>query len=273
MTIATLSMNYTKGINFSIDFTGGTSIDVALEPGPSIEQLRNVLNKHTDILVYQSGQTNEFTIGVKNTKESKELVETIKNTLQKNFSNCTYNKIDFVGAQFSQELVKHGLYAVIISLIGMFIYLYARFNWQYGVGGIVALIHDVIGTILLFVITQMEFSMASVAALLTTIGYSINDSVVIFDKVRENVIKYRNKTTLDIVNISINATLSRTTLTSITTLLAALPMIILGHGELQNFSIVVFFGVLIGTYSSLFIASPLLLITGLRHVSNVKTVT
>jgi len=170
-----------------------------------------------------------------------------------------YRRTEFVGPQVGEELKKQGMYAVLFSLFGILAYVWFRFEWQFGVASIVALAHDAIATVGLFALTQMEFNLSTVAAILMIAGYSINDTVVVFDRIRENLRKYKKKPLADLFNMSINQMLSRTLMTSVTTLLALIALYIFGGEVIQGFIYALIFGIVIGTYSSIFIAAPTLL--------------
>jgi preprotein translocase subunit SecF len=194
----------------------------------------------------------------KDEKEQSDIVKIIQNSLSKNFPEITYRKVDYVGPQIGAELIKNGLLALFISFFFILIYIWIRFDWQFGIGGIIALIHDAIITLGFFSIIGLEFNTTSVAALLTIIGYSINDSVVIYDRIRENLRKYKKMELRNIINNSTNSTLSRTILTSGVTLFSLLALILFGGEVLFSFAMATFFGIVIGTYSSLYIAAPIL---------------
>jgi preprotein translocase subunit SecF len=191
--------------------------------------------------------------------DQSKIVQKIKTVLNDNFSNPEYRKVDFVGPQIGKELISKGITALIFSFVAIMIYIWIRFDWQFGVGAIIAVIHDAILMFGLFACTGLEFNSTSIAAILAIIGYSINDSVVIYDRVRENLQKFKKTNIKDVVNLSLNSTLSRTILTSGATLLSLLALILFGGEALKGFSISVFFGVVIGTYSSIYISTPILL--------------
>ncbi|MBT5374457.1 MAG: protein translocase subunit SecF, partial [Rhodospirillaceae bacterium] len=175
-----------------------------------------------------------------------------------------YRRTEFVGPKVGDELIQAGLTAVILALLAMMIYIWFRFEWQFGIGALTALSHDVITTIGLFAVLQLEFNLATIAAILTIAGYSINDTVVVYDRVRENLRKYRKMDMLELLNLSINQTLARTTMTSVTTLLALVALYIFGGAVIHDFVLAMMWGVFIGTYSSIFVAAPLLIKLKLR---------
>lgn len=191
-------------------------------------------------------------------QEQNFLVKNIQQTLQENFTQIQYRKIDYVGPQVGSELILKGLLALILSFVAIMIYITIRFDWQFGIGGIFALLHDAIVVLGFFAITGLEFNLTSIACILTVIGYSINDSVVIYDRIRENLKKHPKINLNDLINTSINSTLSRTILTASTTLISLLALIIYGGDVLFSFSVATFFGIALGTYSSIYISAPIL---------------
>jgi preprotein translocase subunit SecF len=196
-------------------------------------------------------------------------IELIKSTLSSKFPyKFEYRKVDFVGPQIGKQLIKSGAMAMILAFLAIMVYIWVRFEWQFGVGVLVALVHDVILSLGFMSMTGYDFNLSSIAAILTVIGYSVNDSVVIYDRIRENLRKYSNKKIVDLINLSINETLSRTTITVFTTLLANLALIIFGGEAIRSFSILVFFGVFAGTYSSIFISAPILTLFNFKNLSN-----
>ncbi len=189
----------------------------------------------------------------------------MKEALNKYFDNqIEYTKIEFVGPQVGSALIKDAILAMLFSFIGIMIYIAFRFEWQYGLGIIIALIHDTIFTLGFMSISNLEFDLTSVAAILTVIGYSVNDSVVIYDRIRENIVKYKNMSIADMINLSINETLGRTILTVVTTLISVAALILFGGEKLHSFSVTVFFGIVIGTYSSIYISAPILMHLGIK---------
>ena len=253
-----------KGLNFGVDFKGGTLIELRVENTEiGIGDVRQSFIQMNlgDVNVKKFGKGNDYLIKFEQTDKNKEnFIENIKTQLSKNLAgNFSFRRVENVGPKVSGELLKSGLIAIVLSLSAMLIYIWIRFEWQFSLGAIIALIHDVIITIGFFSILEFEINLSIVAALLTIVGYSMNDTVVIFDRVRENLKKYSSKSINEISNLSINETLSRTIITSLTTLLALLSIFFFGGKILHGFSFAMILGVVFGTYSSIFIANPILI--------------
>ena len=253
-----------KGLNFGVDFKGGTLIELRVENTEiGIGDVRQSFIKMNlgDVNVKKFGKGNDYLIKFEQTDKNKEnFIENIKTQLSKNLAgNFSFRRVENVGPKVSGELLKSGLIAIVLSLSAMLIYIWIRFEWQFSLGAIIALIHDVIITIGFFSILEFEINLSIVAAVLTIVGYSMNDTVVIFDRVRENLKKYSSKSINEISNLSINETLSRTIITSLTTLLALLSIFFFGGKILHGFSFAMILGVVFGTYSSIFIANPILI--------------
>ena len=247
-----------KGLNLGIDFKGGTLIEVSTK-NTSIGELREILSSsYSDVSLQEFGNENIILIRLQNksNQESIETVNSVKNLIQDKV--IEFRRSEFVGPTISSELLFRGFQAVSFALIAILIYIWLRFEWQFGFGAVVALTHDVLFTLGLLSILNVEFSLATIAAILTIAGYSINDTVVIFDRVRENLRKYSDIKIYELTNISINETLSRTLITSITTLLALLSIFFFGGEILKGFSLAMIFGVIFGTYSSIYIANTVL---------------
>ena len=253
-----------KGLNFGVDFKGGTLIELRVENTEiGIGDVRQSFIQMNlgDVNVKKFGKGNDYLIKFEQTDKNKEdFIENIKTQLSKNLTgNFSFRRVENVGPKVSGELLKSGLIAIVLSLSAMLIYIWIRFEWQFSLGAIIALIHDVIITIGFFSILEFEINLSIVAAVLTIVGYSMNDTVVIFDRVRENLKKYSSKSINEISNLSINETLSRTIITSSTTLLALLSIFFFGGKILHGFSFAMILGVVFGTYSSIFIANPILI--------------
>ena len=251
-----------KGLNYGIDFKGGTLIELRANNNVSTAEIRSSLNSMNlgDVNVKEFGKKGDFLIKVEQKLENNnKLIPEIKKNLINNLnSEINFRRVENVGPKVSSELLKSGIIAISLSLAAMLFYIWVRFEWQFSIGSIVALFHDVIITIGIFSILSLEINLSIIAAVLTIVGYSMNDTVVIYDRIRENLNKYTRLNISEISNLSINETLSRTIITSITTLLALISIYVLGGEILRGFSFAMILGVLIGTYSSIFVASPIL---------------
>ena len=254
---------FLKGLNYGIDFKGGTLIELRTESTKvGISQIRSTLSSMNlgDVNVKEFGEKGDYLIKVEQKKENNNnLIPDIKRTLIKNLNTeVNFRRVENVGPKVSSELLKSGIIAISLSLAAMLFYIWIRFEWQFSLGSIVALFHDVIITIGIFSILSLEINLSIIAAVLTIVGYSMNDTVVIYDRIRENLSKYTKLDISDIANLSVNETLSRTIITSLTTLLALSSIYILGGEILRGFSFAMILGIFIGTYSSIFVASPIL---------------
>tara|TARA_B100000073_G_scaffold276135_1_gene236206 strand:+ start:554 stop:1438 length:885 start_codon:yes stop_codon:yes gene_type:complete len=250
-----------KGLNFGIDFKGGTLIELrSSDSKVNVSSLRDNLNQMNlgDVSVKNFGNENDFLIKFE-INDDKNVIEKIKTNLDKSFgNNVNFRRVENVGPKVSAELLKSGIIAISLALSLMLIYIWIRFEWQFSLGAILALFHDVIVTLGLFSLLSLEINLSIIAAVLTIVGYSMNDTVVIFDRVRENLRKYSDIKIYELTNISINETLSRTLITSITTLLALISIFLFGGEILKGFSLAMIFGVIFGTYSSIYIANTVL---------------
>ncbi|MFZ9714778.1 MAG: protein translocase subunit SecF [Pelagibacteraceae bacterium] len=252
-----------KGLNYGVDFKGGTLLEIRIDnPNIEIQDIRNSLKIKDlgDVNVKQFGKKGDFLIKFeKSSSENDQFIGELKGEISKSLNTeVNFRRVENVGPKVSSELLKNGLTAIALSLAAMLFYIWIRFEWQFSLGSIIALIHDVIITLGIFSILSFEVNLSIVAAVLTIVGYSMNDTVVIFDRIRENLLKFSKIEINEIANISINETLSRTLITSLTTLLALLSIFILGGEILKGFSFAMILGVIIGTYSSVFVASPVL---------------
>ena len=249
-----------KGLNYGIDFKGGTLIELR-SINTDISSIRNSLNdmKLGDVNVKKFGKEGDFLIKVEEQGDNNNLIPKIKQKLSDNLnSEINFRRVENVGPKVSAELLQSGIIAIALSLAAMLFYIWIRFEWQFSVGAIMALFHDVIITLGVFSLLSLEINLSIIAAVLTIVGYSMNDTVVIYDRVRENLGKYHKLEIANIANLSINETLARTIITSATTLLALFSIFILGGEILRGFSFAMILGVFIGTYSSIFVASPIL---------------
>ena len=250
-----------KGLNYGVDFKGGTVIEMKFDNTFSSDRLRNSLNKLNlgDVKVKEFGSNIEFLATIEK-KGDNNFISTIKNHLEKDLSQTiNFRRVEVVGSKISEELTKAGIYSVVIALLLMLFYIWVRFEWQFSLGAVIALVHDVIITIGAFSVVGYEFGLSIVAAVLTIVGYSMNDTVVIYDRIREYLKKDDQKDLQELINESLNSTLSRTLKTSLTTLLALVSIYFFGGEILKGFSFALIWGVLIGTYSSIFVAAPVLI--------------
>jgi preprotein translocase subunit SecF len=252
----------TRGLNFGIDFEGGILMEIRTEQEADIPALRDQLSKLDlgQVSLQSFGSPRDVMIRIQaqegDESAQQKAIQTVRSTLP---DAIDYRRVEFVGPQVGQELIEKGALAVFWSLAGILAYIWFRFEWQFSVAAIIALIHDSIATLGLFALTQMEFDLSTVAAVLMIAGYSINDTVVVFDRVRENLRRYRRMDLIELLDTSINGMLSRTLLTSGTTLLALIALYVFGGSVIRGFVDALIFGVMIGTYSSIFIATPTLL--------------
>ena len=251
-----------KGLNFGIDFKGGTLIELrAIDKQINISSLRSSFSKMNfgDVAIKNFGEDYDFLIKFEKKGPEKDLIQNIKKDLNASIgSGYEIRRVENVGPKVSAELLQSGIIAISLSLAAMLFYIWVRFEWQFSIGSIIALFHDVIITLGIFSLLSLEINLSIIAAVLTIVGYSMNDTVVIYDRIRENLGKFHKLDIKDIANLSINETLARTIITSVTTLLALFSIFILGGEILRGFSFAMILGVLIGTYSSIFVASPIL---------------
>ncbi len=270
LVVASLVIFAINGLNFGIDFKGGTLIEASAESAVDIGALRSRLGalelgevqiqefgKDTDVLIRISEAE-----GAVDASSNLTAVQQVRNELAEDFD---VRRVEIVGPQVSAELIQTGLMAVLAAIASMLIYIWFRFEWQFSVGAVLALVHDVALTIGIFALLQLDFNLSILAAILTIVGYSMNDTVVVYDRVRENLRKFKKMDLSDLLNIAINETLSRTVMTSVTTLLALLALYILGGEVIRGFTFAMIWGVIVGTYSSIFIASPLLILLGVKR--------
>ena len=264
-----------KGLNLGVDFKGGTLIEVRTENvNIEIADIRQSLLKMElgDVTVKKFGKKNDYLVKIEmtNTNDTS-FIKSINDQLSSDLGSIVnFRRVENVGPKVSNELLKAGLLAITLSLAAMLIYIWIRFEWQFSLGAIIAIIHDVIITVGIFSFLSYEVNLSIVAAVLTIVGYSMNDTVVIFDRVRENLKKYSKVSISEISNISTNETLSRTLITSVTTLLALFSIYIFGGAILKGFSFAMIIGVIVGTYSSIFVATPILNYTNVSQKTVLK---
>ncbi len=250
-----------KGLNYGIDFKGGTLIELRTEKSIQANLIRESLNSMNlgDVNVKKFGKDGDYLIKVEQKNTNNNLIPEIKKTLMDNLNaDVDFRRVENVGPKVSSELLESSIIAISLALAAMLFYIWVRFEWQFSVGSIIALFHDVVITLGIFSILSLEINLSIIAAVLTIVGYSMNDTVVIYDRIRENLFKYTKISIGDVSNLSINETLARTIITSVTTLLALFSIYILGGEILRGFSFAMILGVIIGTYSSIFVASPIL---------------
>ena len=252
-----------KGLNYGVDFKGGTLIELRVKDNNiNISNIRDTFNQMelSGVKVKQFGNDTDYIVKFQSIQnDSSETINSVKDTIYKNYGGkIDFRRVENVGPKVSSELLQSGIIAICLSLFAMLIYIWIRFEWQFSIGAIIAIFHDVVITLGIFSLFSLEINLSIVAAILTIVGYSMNDTVVIYDRVRENLKRYSDIKIFDLTNISINETLSRTVITSVTTLLALLSIFFFGGEILKGFSLAMILGVIFGTYSSIYIACPVL---------------
>ncbi len=267
--IASIFLFATRGLNYGIDFIGGTLVEIETKDTANLKDLRTKVGSLElgDVQLQLFGNPKSVLIRAETQpggeKAQQAVVDKIKKALDG--QGIKFQRTEVVGPTVSGELVTSSIEAVGLSILAVLFYIWVRFEWQFSVGAIAALVHDVILTIGVFSLLQMEFNLPIIAALLTIVGYSLNDTVVVFDRVRENLRKYKKKPLDQLLDLSVNETLSRTIMTSVTTLAALLALYIFGGEALRGFTFAMIWGVVVGTYSSIFVASPVLLYLGVKR--------
>ena len=272
--IASLGLLMFKGLNYGVDFKGGTLIELRTDQNSAnITKIRDSFNQMNlgDLSVKNFGNETDFIVKFeKQNSNDPKFIDNLKTKLSSSISSLDFRRVENVGPKVSAELLQSGIIAIGLSLAAMLFYIWIRFEWQFSLGAIVALFHDVIITLGIFSLFSLEINLSIVAAVLTIVGYSMNDTVVIFDRVRENLRKHADIKIFELTNISINQTLSRTIITSATTLLALLSIFIFGGEILKGFSLAMILGVVFGTYSSIYIANPILVLLKVSQRTIVK---
>ena len=266
--VVSLGLFIGKGLNYGIDFRGGIMMEIRTPNVADLSKLRSTLGDLGlgEVQLQEFGQPTDVLIRIERQPGGdKAQADAVKKAKAALGGGIDYRRTEFVGPKVGGELIEAGITAVLCALAAMLVYIWFRFEWQFGVGAVIALMHDVILTIGIFSILGLEFNLSTVAAILTIAGYSINDTVVVYDRVRENLRKYKTMSLYDLLNLSINGTLSRTILTSVTTLIALLTLYFFGGEVIKGFGFAMIWGVLVGTYSSIFIAVPLLVYMNLRR--------
>jgi preprotein translocase subunit SecF len=266
LVVTSLTALVTRGLNFGIDFTGGTLIEVGYPQAVELEPIRAVLAESgfASAQVQHFGSSRDVLVRIapQIDKESAQLSEDAKAALQQQNADVETRRVEFVGPQVGEDLTEQGALAMIYALIGILIYIMVRFQWRFAPGAVIALIHDVVIIIGVFAVFQFDFDLTVLAALLAIIGYSLNDTIVVFDRIRENFRRMRKGTALEVINTSLNQTISRTLMTSITTLIVLFALFVFGGEVIHDFSLALILGVVVGTYSSIYVASTVTLALG-----------
>jgi preprotein translocase SecF subunit len=268
LTVVPLWLVWTLGLNYGIDFQGGTLMEIQTrESVANLGDIRAKINALGlgEVQIQEFGAPNDVLIRIAAQPSEQAQQDSIAKVKQALGDGVEYRRVEVVGPTVSSELIAGGTLAVVVAMAAILMYIWFRFEWQLGVAAIASLIHDVTGTVGLYAALQLEFNLSSIAAILTIIGYSLNDKVVIFDRIRENLRKYKKMPLVELLDLSINETLSRTTLTHVTTFLAMLPFLIVGGEAIYGFSLAMVWGIVIGAYSSIFVAAPLQLILGMKR--------
>lgn len=265
LVLSVLSL-FVQGLNFGIDFTGGTLVEVGYEQSAELQEIRDVLqnNGYSDAIVQHFGTSKDVLIrlGVHEDKSNEMISNEVMELLRQGGSQVEMRRVEFVGPQVGNELIEDGGLAVIYTLIGILIYVTLRFEYRFSVGAVLALVHDSLITVGIFSIFQLEFDLTVLAAVLAVIGYSLNDTIVVFDRIRDNFLKMRKGTPQEVMNRSINQTLIRTLMTSVTTLLVVISLLVLGGEMIWGFAFALIVGIVVGTYSSIYVASAVTLAMG-----------
>lgn len=268
MVLGSIAMVIILGLNFGIDFRGGTMIEIGTEEPADIADLRNRLGGLGlgEVQIQEFGAPTDVLIRIETQPggegAQRAAIQTVRDELG---DSVEYRRVEVVGPTVSGELIEAGVLAIILAVGMMLVYIWFRFEWQFSVGAVVALVHDVVITLGLFAVLQLEFNLSIIAALLTIVGYSMNDTVVVYDRVREKLRKYKRMPLVELLDLAVNKTLSRTVMTSVTTLLALLSLYIFGGEVIRGFTFAMIWGIIIGTYSSIFVAAPLLLWLGVKR--------
>ncbi|WP_374764014.1 protein translocase subunit SecF [Yunchengibacter salinarum] len=269
--IGSVALFAVNSLNYGIDFKGGIAIEIGMEKPIPIAKVRDVLNAQNlgEVAVQEYGSPTEALIRIERQPGGDEAqmaaMDAAKAALSESLADVDYRQENIIGPKVSGELKTDGTIAVTVAVIAVLIYIWFRFEWQFGVGAVIALVHDVLLTVGFFALTRLEFNLSIIAALLTIVGYSLNDTVVVYDRVRENLRKYRKTPLDDVLNLSLNQTLSRTIMTSVTTLLALVSLFLFGGEVIRGFTAAMIWGVVIGTYSSIYVAVPVLTRLNMRR--------
>jgi preprotein translocase subunit SecF len=268
MVLASVGMFFTKGLNFGIDFRGGILVEIKTDGPADINALRVNLGSLGlgDVSIQEFGEPDDVLIQLQRQDGEEEAqMAALAAVTEALGDDVTIRRSELVGPKVGGELKEAGFYSVVISLFLIMVYIWVRFEWQFAIASVAALLHDVLITVGFFVVTGIQFDLATLAAVLTVAGYSINDTVVVFDRIREYLRKFRKMEIPDLLDLSINSTLARTTMTSLTTLLALIALFVFGGEAIRGFTMALIFGIVIGTYSSICVASPLLIVLRLKR--------
>jgi preprotein translocase subunit SecF len=273
VTIAAIALVFTRGLNLGVDFIGGQNVRVTFSQPPSLDDLRTRVNGlglgEANLQEFGSNRVIAIRMPLPDGGEAAaaRAVSRVRATIAERYPDARFDAVETVSGKVSEELFRSGSLAILLSMIGIAIYIWIRFEWQFGVGALLTLFHDVWMTLGFFSLTQLEFNLNVIAAILTIVGYSLNDTVVIYDRIRENLRKYRKMEIVPLLNLSLNETLSRTMVTSISILLALGALLILGPDVIFGLTIAIFVGIFVGTYSSIYISSPVLVWLGVTTAS------
>ena len=270
MSVLAIVLYFHLGLNFGIDFIGGTLMEVRSKSGAAdLGDMRSKLNalNFGDVQLQEFGSPNDVLIRIPQQPGGEDAQQQAVQKVRATLGDAVeYRRVEVVGPRVSSELLSYGTLGVMLAIVGILIYLWFRFEWQFALGAMIANIHDIVLTIGFMALFQLDFDLSSIAALLTILGYSLNDTVVIYDRIREMLRRYKRMTIVDLINVSINATLSRSIITHVTVTLALLSLLLFGGPTIHSFTAAMTFGaVLVGTYTSIFIASPILIYLGVGH--------
>lgn len=277
LSVLAIGLTVTRGLNFGVDFVGGLSIEERFPTPPSLDRVREVVDRQGfgQAALQQSADQRTVTIRLPVQQSADEgatnaVVRKVETAIAREFPGATFSRYSTVSGKVSNELIRNGVLAVVLAVVGIALFAIFRFEWQFGISTVVAIVHDLLMTIGFFALMRgyFEFDLNTVAAVLTIIGYSINDKIVIDDRIRENMRRYRKMEMREIINLSVNETLPRTVMTSVTILLALVAMLLLGGHVLRGFTAAMILGIIVGTYSSIYVSSSLLITLGLRAEPN-----
>ncbi len=269
--VASLILVFAMGLNFGIDFRGGIMIEARTQAAADVGEVRGAVSELGlgDVAVQSFGQPTDVLIRVEaqdgDGDQQMQVAQAVRDALEASFQGIEIRRVEVVGPKVSGELIQQGALAVGLAVLAIMVYVWLRFEWQFSVGAVIALVHDVVLTIGVFSVLRLEFNLAIIAALLTIVGYSINDTVIVYDRVRENLRKYKQRDLTEVINLSINETLSRTVMTSGTTLLALGALYFLGGEVIRGFTFAMIWGIVVGTYSSIFVAAVALIRLGVKR--------